>query len=173
MDPAPGSTLTPSRPVLSLADAVTATGKSRNTLRRMLRAGEIEGAAQLPEGNWAIPVEGLLAAGLHLHPSGRGDEPGPGQGSERGHGPGPDEELTRLRNELVEMRVELAAARTAADERAKALDDLRRALETNGLALRMLTPSTSGVAPVDGPAPAPRSDPAETPRRPRWWRRTP
>jgi hypothetical protein len=156
MDPVPASTVTPLRPVLSLAEAVAATGKSRNTLRRFLKAGEIEGATQLPGGSWAIPVEGLLAAGLPLHRPDRGHAPDAAPGS------GPDQagELGRLREEVTRLRVELASARTAAEERGRALEDLR-------VALRMLTGPARTAAPVNGPS-------ADTPsydRRKRWWSR--
>ena len=153
MDPAPVSTLTPSRPVLTLAEAVAATGKSRNTLRRLLKAGEIEGAAQLPGGSWAIPVDGLLAAGLPLHRPDRGEAPV----ADPARDPASTGELAQLREEVTRLRVELASARTAADERGRALEDLR-------LAMRMLTPAPVEVAPVSGPSP--------DPGRKRWWNRS-
>lgn len=156
MDPVPASTVAPIRPVLSLAEAVAATGKSRNTLRRFLKAGEIEGATQLPGGSWAIPVEGLLAAGLSLHRPDRGPAPHPAPGS----APGTTEELDRLRDEVTRLRVELASARTAAEERGRALEDLR-------VALRMLT----GPAPTTAPVRDPQGDTADDPRRKRWWNR--
>jgi hypothetical protein len=148
--------VTPPRPVLSLAEAVAATGKSRNTLRRFLKAGEIEGATQLPGGSWAIPVEGLLAAGLPLHRPDRGPAPDPAPGN----GPQVTGELDRLREEVTRLRVELASARTAAEERGRALEDLR-------VALRMLTGPAPAAAPVSGPS----TDPVDDPRRKRWWNR--
>lgn len=51
-------------PVLTLGAAVKATGVSRSTMQRRLRAGDIPGAHRDTAGGWNIPISGLIAAGL-------------------------------------------------------------------------------------------------------------
>jgi hypothetical protein len=139
----PTETPRPGGPVLSLGEAVTATGVSRSTLQRRLRAGELEGATRLPGGGWAIPAVSLIAAGLMARTTAPDPAPAPAA---------PAGELEALRIELDRARAELRAVQQIAAERAEHVTDLRAALEALSRAL---------------PAPAVES---ATPR-PRWWKR--
>lgn len=164
------------RPVLTLAQAVDAANVSRSTLRRWLQTGKVPGATRTDDGGWAIPVEGLLAAGANLHAPG-GADPGVTDNVTRDHGPGRantvdalQAELDQLRMEVVVARVQREKAEAIAEERGRALDDARRML-------RMLE---AGPTPVHDTPPAPahdihperRSELASDPAtRHRWWRR--
>lgn len=166
----------PTRPVLTLAQAVDASDVSRSTLRRWLQTGKVPGAIRTDDGGWAIPVEGLLAAGAHLHAPG-GPDPGVTTSVSRDHEPGPAGTLDALRAEVDELRMEVTLARlrrekaeAIAEERGRALDDARRML-------RMLeagpAPAHEPVAtPVHDTPPVPAVDPSPEPaRRRRRWRR--
>ena len=65
---------TPARPTFTAPEAVAATGKSRRQIGRMLAAGELVGAHKTA-GEWQIPLEALLAAGLRLHAPSPPDAP--------------------------------------------------------------------------------------------------
>jgi sugar phosphate isomerase/epimerase len=162
------------RPVLTLAQAVDAANVSRSTLRRWLQTGKVPGAARTDDGGWAIPIEGLLVAGARLHSPG-GADTGSRSGVARGHDTGPDTAVDALREELGQLRLEVAVARVQrekaeaiAEERGRALDDARRML-------RMLE---AGPVPIHEPPAGPVHDtPAEpwpeqamAPRQ-HWWRR--
>jgi len=147
---------TTERPVLSAAEAARAAGVSPKTVARALKAGKVPGAERLPSGGWAVPVEGLLAAGFTLHRS----EPEPVVETAQVE---PDR-VRVLEAEVAELRRErdVAVARAALLE--QSADDLR-------LALRAL--SAGGG---DGGSTL-SSDAARTPEAPvartagRWWRR--
>ena len=116
---------TPARPTFTAPEAVAATGKSRRQIGRMLAAGELVGAHKIA-GEWTIPLEALLAAGLRLH------APSPPDATLSTTSP-PDTtssaelELLRAENVRLSHRAELAEA--LATERAEALDDLRTSLD--------------------------------------------
>ena len=54
-----------SRPTFTITDAATACSVSRKTITRKLAELAIHGAAKDDDGVWRIPVEALLAVGLH------------------------------------------------------------------------------------------------------------
>jgi sugar phosphate isomerase/epimerase len=168
------------RPVLTLAQAVDAANVSRSTLRRWLQTGKVPGATRTDDGGWAIPIDGLLAAGARLHSPG-GADTGARSGVTRSHDTGPVAAVDALREELDQLRFEVAVARVQR-ERAEAIAEERgRALEDARRMLRMLE---AGPVPVHEPLVAsvhdtPREpgrdpswpdDPVTPPRR-RWWRR--
>lgn len=144
------------RPTLSAAEAARAAGVSAKTIGRALKAGRIEGAERLPGGGWAVPVEGLLAAGYTLHRS----EPAPVVDT-------PQPEADRVR----ELEAEVAELRR---ERDVAVAELRRAddaLADVRLALRALSAGATdgGVSVPDTVPRAPEAPVARTAGR--WWRR--
>jgi len=57
------------RPMLTLAQAAKACSTSQRTVSRRLKEGKILGASRTREGQWAIPIEGLIAAGLEPYQS--------------------------------------------------------------------------------------------------------
>lgn len=124
-------------PTVSLAEATDRCSVSRATIQRKLKAGEIVGATRTTSGGWSIPITGLIAAGLMLRTT-PPDQPGA--------------------SEVAVLRVELAAARQLADERAERINDLKTALDAMGKAL------TAGVANT-APDTTSTAPPAETVRR--------
>lgn len=162
------------RPMLTLSDAAAACSVSRSTIRRRREDGAFPNAVQDEAGAWRIPVDDLLAAGLHLSRMGAPNEAaGQGRSVPAGHaadqGNETDEQggpvsvlharVGALELELaVERERRLAAERLAA-ERAARVEDLRTSL-------RMLD---VGWTPPQ-PAPAAAPTPAEPPRE-GWWER--
>jgi hypothetical protein len=151
---------TAARPTFTITDAAAACAVSRKTITRKLGDLALHGAAKDDDGIWRIPVEALLAVGLH---------PGrslPGQGTRPAAPPSPQvlvqspaqpaladpsvEVVTVPRQRWDDLRIRLAKAEAEAAERALALADAR-------LALRALTAGPSRVA--DAAAPAPREEP--------------
>jgi len=155
-------------PTLSLGDAVRLTGISRSTIQRRLHSGAIAGATRTTTGGWAIPVAGLIAAGMapRVTPP---DTP-PATEPPPTTTPSMLDDDTRvvadLRAELAATRQELNHARRLADERARHVDDLRAALEAMA---RALPPAPE--APVGAPVGVPPSSADVTPPRRRWWSR--
>jgi hypothetical protein len=154
----------PGRPELSITDAAAAAKRDRRTIRRWLDAGRFPNAHRTAAGDWRIPTDDLLAAGLRLHaPTAPDVEQQP---------PVPDVEA--LRSERDEWRRRAEVAEAVAAERAEALADAR-------LALRALTSSEPPRAPEveveveerhsQLGVPAPDELDAEPPRRRRWGRR--
>lgn len=138
------------RPSFTITDAAVACVVSRKTITRKLPELATHGAAKDADGIWRIPVEALLAVGLHPGRSvvpdrraadtldlrqGSASEPaGP-------RNPGP-EMITIPRDRWDDVRIRLARAEAEAAERGLALADAR-------LALRAL-----GAAPSNVPAPS-------------------
>ena len=124
-----------SRPTFTITDAATACSVSRKTITRKLAELAIHGAAKDDDGVWRIPVEALLAVGLH-----------PGRSlPEAGHAtvrpvaaapvpvrPVDQDTITIPRDRWDDVRIRLARAEAEAAERGLALADAR-------LALRALT----------------------------------
>ncbi len=106
-------------PTLTLGGAVRATGVARSTLQRKLRDGQIPGAHHTAGGNWAIPVAGLIQAGLAPKQTPPDDDPGPAVDADQ---------VSALRAENSRLRAELDAARQVQELQASNLDDLRAAL---------------------------------------------
>ncbi len=122
-----------SRPVLSVTEAATATGRSRRSIGRLLDQGRLDGAVRDATG-WHIPVEALIAAGLPVH------APMPPEVASTPATTAPPtalptDALDDLRAELADWRRRAEVAEAIAAERAAALDDVRTAL---AMANRML-----------------------------------
>lgn len=146
---------TPARPTFTITDAAAACAVSRKTITRKLGDLALHGAAKDDDGIWRIPVEALLAVGLHPGrslpgPAGRPAGPPPAPAATAAAAaPAPvdtsAEVVTVPRQRWDDLRIRLAKAEAEAAERALALADAR-------LALRALTagPARSGEA--AGPA---------------------
>ena len=124
-----------SRPTFTITDAATACSVSRKTITRKLAELAIHGAAKDDDGVWRIPVEALLAVGLHPGRS----LPEAGHVTVRPVAPAPvparpvdQDTITIPRDRWDDVRIRLARAEAEAAERGLALADAR-------LALRALT----------------------------------
>lgn len=136
------------RPTFTITDAAVACAVSRKTITRKLGDLAEHGAAKDDDGVWRIPVEALLAVGLH-----------PGRSLMTAQAPAPrpaahapiqtpaarpehvaGDMVTVSRDRWDDLRIRLARAEAEASERALALADAR-------LALRALT-----AAPAAQPA---------------------
>jgi hypothetical protein len=124
-----------SRPTFTITDAATSCSVSRKTITRKLAELAIHGAAKDDDGVWRIPVEALLAVGLHPGRS----LPEAGHATVRPVAPAPvparpvdAETITIPRDRWDDVRIRLARAEAEAAERGLALADAR-------LALRALT----------------------------------
>jgi hypothetical protein len=129
------------RPTFTITDAASSCSVSRKTITRKLPELAIHGAAKDDDGVWRIPVEALLAVGLHPGRS----LPVATPAAARTAAPVPiptrdpqQDTVTIPRDRWDDVRIRLARAEAEAAERALALADAR-------LALRALTagPATS------------------------------
>lgn len=147
----------PRRPLLTITDAALACQVSRKTITRKLGDLAEHGAAKDDDGVWRIPVEALLAAGLHPGrslPSGGSYAPArpAAAAAAAPSAPAPavaaPEMVTIPRDRWDDLRIRLARAEAEASERALALADAR-------LALRALTagPSHPQSDPDEGRSP--------------------
>ena len=150
-DPVQADPPAPARPQFTITDAAASCAVSRKTITRKLADLAEHGAAKDADGVWRIPVEALLAVGLHpgrslatsVRPSAgaRSTTPPPAAGSavaattER-------EMVTIPRDRWDDVRIRLARAEAEASERALALADAR-------LALRALTAAPHAPEPSD------------------------
>ena len=136
------------RPTFTITDAATSCSVSRKTITRKLAELAIHGAAKDDDGVWRIPVEALLAVGLHPgrslpeagHPAARPAVPAPVPVR-----PVEQDTITIPRDRWDDVRIRLARAEAEASERGLALADAR-------LALRELT---AGPAPREQAAALP------------------
>lgn len=143
------------RPSFTITDAAVACVVSRKTITRKLPELATHGAAKDADGIWRIPVEALLAVGLHPGRSmpterraaetldlrqGGSSEPAP----PRSTGP---ELITIPRDRWDDVRIRLARAEAEAAERGLALADAR-------LALRALSAAPSSGQPPVAPEPS-------------------
>ena len=155
-DTGPGSPQ-PARggPHLGIAETIRATGISRTTLQRRLKAGEIPGAHHGPDGTWRIPMSGLIESGLlgKVTPPDPPVDRGPVAAA---RGP----ELERALVELEQLRAERDAALELADVHRQHAEALREALAALSRAL----------PPAPDPAVSPPESPADPPVK-RWWKR--
>jgi hypothetical protein len=123
------------RPTFTITDAATACSVSRKTITRKLPELAGHGAAKDDDGVWRIPVEALLAVGLH---PGRSlpaivDAVARPVASAPVPPRAPDQETVTIpRDRWDDLRIRLARAEAEAAERGFALADAR-------LALRALT----------------------------------
>ncbi len=127
------------RPRYPLSKAAEMTGVSLSTIKRKRVAGDFPNAEQAEHGTWLVPVEDLLAAGLHLNSVTQIRHPVTGvsgvgqrkltQISDPGHLV--EDEATDLRRllEISELRRQVAEAerdgfRATAEAERKRADDL-------------------------------------------------
>lgn len=155
---APAST----RPTFTITDAATACSVSRKTITRKLPELAGHGAAKDDDGVWRIPVEALLAVGLHPGrslPALPSADARPLVAAPAPPRPVVQDTVTIPRDRWDDVRIRLARAEAEAAERGLALADAR-------LALRALTagPVASG-RPAEGSTgrPAPSGVPVATP----------
>jgi hypothetical protein len=162
------------RPEFTITDAATACAVSRKTITRKLADLAEHGAAKDEDGIWRIPVEALLAVGLHpgrsvaQRPS---DAPARAAGVQPSPTPrpttqaGPDM-ITVSRDRWDDLRIRLARAEAQAAERDLALADARLALRalTAGPATPAAPPTPVGVAAAAIPVAQP--NPVHTPSMP-------
>lgn len=133
---APSST----RPTFTITDAATSCSVSRKTITRKLPELAGHGAAKDDDGVWRIPVEALLAVGLHPGrslPEGATSAPRQAPPAPQPVRTTEHDTITIPRDRWDDVRIRLARAEAEASERGLALADAR-------LALRALTagPST-------------------------------
>ncbi len=146
----------PTRPTFTITDAATACSVSRKTITRKLPELAGHGAAKDEDGVWRIPVEALLAVGLHpgrslpsVLPTGaRPVAPPPAPVTPVGQ-----DTVTIARDRWDDVRLRLARAEAEAAERGLALADAR-------LALRALTAGPLRAPDPQVPTPAAGPDPA-------------
>jgi hypothetical protein len=144
---APSST----RPTFTITDAATSCSVSRKTITRKLPELAGHGAAKDDDGVWRIPVEALLAVGLH--PGRSLPEGGPVAPRQLAPPPQPVrptelDTITIPRDRWDDVRIRLARAEAEASERGLALADAR-------LALRALTAGPSTALRPSALSPAP------------------
>lgn len=167
----PVSTLT--RPVFTLRQASTRCGVSFSTIRRRREDGAFPNAYKTPDGQWMVPVEDLLAAGLKptTDPTRNQDRSGvltepahDGPGSAHDASSAEQKRISELERELARARAQIeveqahrAAAEQVAAERARSLDDLRTAI-------RLLEPPKPATDQTLDPSMRPEPTPATNPR---------
>jgi hypothetical protein len=98
---------------LTLGEAVRRVTVSRSTLQRRLKAGEIDGAVHTDNGEWAIPFNSLLAAGLSPRVTPADPKPDPA------------DELLKVTAQLERARVEVNLLERLAAERLESLTEAR------------------------------------------------
>jgi hypothetical protein len=128
-----------SRPTFTITDAAASCSVSRKTITRKLPELAGHGAAKDDDGVWRIPVEALLAVGLHPGRSlpQAAAAPRPSAAPTPPPASTVPDTITVPRDRWDDLRIRLARAEAEASERALALADAR-------LALRALT---AGPAP--------------------------
>lgn len=151
-DPGTPDSQSTARPTFTITDAAAACSVSRKTITRKLSDLADHGAAKDDDGVWRIPVEALLAVGLHPGRSVPEVTSAPSRPAQpiAPVRPVEQETVTIARDRWDDLRIRLARAEAEANERAAALADAR-------LALRALTAGPSGSvgsAPQATPAPA-------------------
>ncbi len=144
------------RPSFTITDAATACSVSRKTVTRKLPELAEHGAAKDDDGVWRIPVEALLAVGLH---PGRSLQAASSVARAAVPAPVPtrpveQDTITIPRDRWDDVRIRLARAEAEASERGLALADAR-------LALRALTagPITAVRSQEGNVAAAPQGSP--------------
>ena len=109
-------------PMVSLAEAVNESSKSRGTIRRWIAEGKIEGAIKTDSG-WRIPIASLVTSGAWDGQS----KPEDGKSIEE-----KTDKVSELEIELVRVRLELNSEKKLREAAERNADDLR-------FAMRMLT----------------------------------
>lgn len=176
--------------MFTMREAAEVAGVSVSTLRR--RRTELTAAGAVIEASgWQVPITALIAAGLV---PGEGNHAARTQGSaavsaaSSAH-PAPDQEavvqqlqdhVRQLTEQVSEWRRRAEVAEALAEERGRSLESLRAANETERMALRMLTGTTSPPAaetpvtsttPQHPAGPQPESSPPSAERRGGFFRR--
>ena len=109
-------------PMVSLAEAVNESSKSRGTIRRWITEGKIEGAIKTDTG-WRIPIASLVASGAWDGQTKPVDEKATEERADK---------VSELELELVRVRLELNSEKKLREAAERNADDLR-------FAMRMLT----------------------------------
>ena len=109
-------------PMVSLAEAVNESSKSRGTIRRWITEGKIEGAIKTDTG-WRIPIASLVTSGAWDGQT----KPADGKATEE-----KADKVSELELELVRVRLELNSEKKLREAAERNADDLR-------FAMRMLT----------------------------------
>ena len=109
-------------PMVSLAEAVNESSKSRGTIRRWITEGKIEGAIKTDTG-WKIPIASLVTSGAWDGQT----KPADGKAIEE-----KTDKVSELELELVRVRLELNSEKKLREAAERNADDLR-------FAMRMLT----------------------------------
>ena len=109
-------------PMVSLAEAVNESSKSRGTIRRWITEGKIEGAIKTDTG-WRIPIASLVTSGAWDGQT----KPADGKAAEE-----KTDKVSELELELVRVRLELNSEKKLREAAERNADDLR-------FAMRMLT----------------------------------
>ena len=109
-------------PMVSLAEAVNESSKSRGTIRRWITEGKIEGAIKTDTG-WRIPIASLVTSGAWDGQT----KPADGKATEE-----KTDKVSELELELVRVRLELNSEKKLREAAERNADDLR-------FAMRMLT----------------------------------
>ena len=109
-------------PMVSLAEAVNESSKSRGTIRRWIAEGKIEGAFKTDSG-WRIPIASLVTSGAWDGQT----KPEDGKSIEE-----KTDKVSELEIELVRVRLELNSEKKLREAAERNADDLR-------FAMRMLT----------------------------------
>ena len=109
-------------PMVSLAEAVNESSKSRGTIRRWIAEGKIEGAIKTDSG-WRIPITSLVTSGAWDGQSKPEDEKSIEEKTDK---------VSELEIELVRVRLELNSEKKLREAAERNADDLR-------FAMRMLT----------------------------------
>ena len=109
-------------PMVSLAEAVNESSKSRGTIRRWIAEGKIEGAIKTDSG-WRIPITSLVTSGAWDGQSKPEDAKSIEEKTDR---------VSELEIELVRVRLELNSEKKLRESAERNADDLR-------FAMRMLT----------------------------------
>lgn len=141
------------RPTFTITDAAAACSVSRKTITRKLPELAGHGAAKDDDGVWRIPVEALLAVGLHPGRS-RSEVAGPPvrpiTTAPAPVRPTDPDTVTIPRDRWDDVRIRLARAEAEAAERGLALADAR-------LALRALTAGPAASRAASAPQEVPAS----------------
>ena len=138
-------------PMVTLAEAVKISSKSRGTIRRWIADGKIEGAIKTETG-WKIPIPSLVSSGAWDGISAP-DENTKVEETNR---------VSELEAELLRARLELNSEKKLREAAERNADDLR-------FAMRMLTTGTStSTSPQQIPTVEKRSVQYQRPQGDRW-----
>ena len=138
-------------PMVSLAEAVKISSKSRNTIRRWITDGKIEGAIKTENG-WKIPIPSLVSSGAW-------------------DGVSAPEEDTKVEetNRVSELEAELLRARFELNSEKKLREAAERNADDLRFAMRMLTTGTSAsTSPQQIPSVEKRPVQHQRPQGDRW-----